>query len=146
MKRPPCANCAVLLEEIKRLKHHRMWHLMPARNRAIELYKEGKSTQTIGKELGIHHSTIFKWVSKAGIARPRRRNERYAQALGMAIAAVRDQGMTIKAAATNFDLGYATIRRHCLARGIESRYQKDRKNAKGFVAGGRRAQTDVHRN
>ena len=40
------------------------------KDKAIELYKQGKSTTDIHEELGVNASLAWRWVSKAGIARP----------------------------------------------------------------------------
>lgn len=33
--------------------------------KAQELSSEGKSTREIGKELGVHHATVARWIKKA---------------------------------------------------------------------------------
>lgn len=131
-----CPNCRALRIEIQRLQKLQQSHYASTRTEALRLYATGLPARTVGMQLGISASTIHKWTKQAGISRPRKRNTHHVQMVGAAVAAVRN-GFTMKAAARNYDIGYATLRRHCIKAGVSSPWNGDRSKAKGSVPRGR---------
>lgn len=126
----------MLRAEVARLRAGRQSHLATVRGEALRRYRSGEPARVVALSLGVAYSTVDKWTRVAGINRPRRRNEHHAAMLRRAVAAVAD-GWTIRAAARNYDLGYATLARHCRAQGVVSRWTTDRGQAKGSTARGR---------
>src|SRR5687767_6579245 len=108
------------------------------RDHLERMLEEGLSLETIGGRVGKHPHTVWNWVQKHGLKAAHADRHRPRGALDRdVLAALVEEGMTIREIATQLDRSYATVR-HWLGRYELSTNLASRRAARGGASRGER--------